>query len=94
MEALLPNPTPFTSQNLPPDWNSITDDAFCPLCNYNLRGLTEPRCPECGHRFAWKDLIAPDGMIYPFLFEHQPRPKVGNGSGRLCVRNIPCASGD
>ena len=22
-------------------------DAECPLCGYNLRGLTEPRCPEC-----------------------------------------------
>src|SRR5436309_13433704 len=24
-------------------------DAPCPLCQYNLRGLTVPRCPECGH---------------------------------------------
>ena len=23
-------------------------DAACPLCGYNLRGLTSPRCPECG----------------------------------------------
>jgi hypothetical protein len=23
-------------------------DAECPLCNYNLRGLTKPCCPECG----------------------------------------------
>jgi hypothetical protein len=22
-------------------------DAPCPLCGYNLRDLTEPRCPEC-----------------------------------------------
>jgi hypothetical protein len=25
-----------------------THDAVCPLCRYNLRGLTVPRCPECG----------------------------------------------
>jgi hypothetical protein len=24
-------------------------DVECPLCQYNLRGLTVPRCPECGH---------------------------------------------
>jgi len=23
-------------------------DAACPLCAYNIRGLTTPRCPECG----------------------------------------------
>jgi hypothetical protein len=24
-----------------------TRDAPCPVCSYNLRGLSEPRCPEC-----------------------------------------------
>src|SRR3954471_8593244 len=23
-------------------------DVPCPLCQYNLRGLLSPRCPECG----------------------------------------------
>jgi hypothetical protein len=23
----------------------------CPLCGYDLRGLTSPRCPECGHEY-------------------------------------------
>src|SRR5436190_1708028 len=23
-------------------------DVACPLCHYNLRGLTSSRCPECG----------------------------------------------
>jgi len=25
-----------------------THDAACPLCQYNLRNLTVPLCPECG----------------------------------------------
>jgi hypothetical protein len=24
-------------------------DAACPVCGYNLRALTRPICPECGH---------------------------------------------
>lgn len=46
-------------------------DAPCPLCGYNLRNLTSPRCPECGHLLkltvtqaepylrAWIALMAP-----------------------------------
>ena len=26
-------------------------DVPCPQCGYNLRGLVEPICPECGERF-------------------------------------------
>jgi len=26
----------------------------CPTCDYNLTGLVEPRCPECGTIFDWK----------------------------------------
>jgi hypothetical protein len=28
----------------------------CPRCEYNLTGLTEPRCPECGTAFGWDDV--------------------------------------
>jgi len=27
----------------------------CVQCGYNLRGLTEPRCPECGTPFESHD---------------------------------------
>jgi len=27
-------------------------DVLCPLCGYNLRDLTEPRCPECRQDLA------------------------------------------
>ncbi len=29
----------------------VDRDLFCPRCKYNLRGLTMPRCPECGLTF-------------------------------------------
>lgn len=28
----------------------------CPACEYNLTGLAEPRCPECGATFSWDEL--------------------------------------
>jgi hypothetical protein len=55
-----------------PNWGQIQRDIFCPLCDYNLRGLIEPRCPECGHRFVWAELVSPRDETLPFLFEHRP----------------------
>jgi DNA-directed RNA polymerase subunit RPC12/RpoP len=37
-----------------------TRDVKCPLCGYNLRGLTSPRCPECG-----KELQLTVGLVEP-----------------------------
>ncbi|MHC4767836.1 MAG: hypothetical protein ACYTEI_03870 [Planctomycetota bacterium] len=34
----------------------------CPLCGYDLRDLTEPRCPECRH-----DLVLTVGVTRPPL---------------------------
>lgn len=28
----------------------------CPACEYNLTGLAEPRCPECGATFSWAEV--------------------------------------
>jgi O-antigen/teichoic acid export membrane protein len=33
---------------------AATDD-LCPTCGYDVRGLPEPRCPECGARLDSKD---------------------------------------
>jgi hypothetical protein len=37
-------------------------DALCPLCKYNLRGLTVARCPECG-----REIRLTVGMTEPYL---------------------------
>lgn len=28
---------------------------LCPLCNYEIRGLAQPRCPECGATWDWSN---------------------------------------
>ena len=54
-----------------PDWSGPdAPDLACPLCGYNLRGLVEPRCPECGYAFAWRELLSPAFREHPYLFEH------------------------
>ncbi|HEV2292538.1 MAG TPA: hypothetical protein VGR35_01705 [Tepidisphaeraceae bacterium] len=34
------------------------DGVVCPTCGYNLTGLKEPRCPECGSEFTLDQLLA------------------------------------
>jgi hypothetical protein len=53
-----------------PDWQTIEREVLCPLCEYNLRGLSAPRCPECGYQFVWSELLAADRQPHPYLFEH------------------------
>src|SRR5689334_20787881 len=62
-------------EDVAPDWESAhTPDVPCPLCGYSLRGLAEPRCPECGYRAtSWAALIEQNNWRHPFLFEHNPR---------------------
>lgn len=44
------------SLSSPPSAAGLDEDLHCPECRYNLRGLTVPRCPECGYTFTWDDL--------------------------------------
>ncbi|HEX4795336.1 MAG TPA: hypothetical protein VH370_16185 [Humisphaera sp.] len=69
------NPEPVLPPPLPglPDWNAIGAEILCPLCGYNLRGLVEPRCPECGYQFVWTELLAAQTLDHPYLFEHGRR---------------------
>ena len=59
-----------------PDWAAIDETIRCPLCTYNLRGLSQPRCPECGYRFEWVEVLDPTKRLHPYLFEHHPERNV------------------
>lgn len=56
--------------NNAPDWSAITDTIRCPLCEYDLRGLSESRCPECGYKFDWPALLDADRRVPVRGFEH------------------------
>jgi hypothetical protein len=75
---------PATPPTAGPDWDHHEEDVFCPLCEYNLRGLIEPRCPECGYRFEWPDLLDPRRRLHPYLFEHHPEKNFRSFWRTLC----------
>ncbi|HPF38327.1 MAG TPA: hypothetical protein P5081_15905 [Phycisphaerae bacterium] len=56
----------------PPDWSLSDLEIVCPLCGYNLRGLSEARCPECGSEYTWAELLDERRRAHPYLFEHHP----------------------
>ncbi len=41
-----------------PNWATFAVELACLRCGYNLRGLGQPRCPECGLTFDWNERIA------------------------------------
>ncbi len=44
--------------DIAPSWETWPGTLPCPRCGYDMRMLTEPRCPECGLRTTWTELIA------------------------------------
>lgn len=55
MNEIVPSDSILT--HLPADWGQ-PHNLECPVCFYNLRGLRDERCPECGHQFTWNRLLA------------------------------------
>lgn len=55
----------------PPVGEAIEADVLCPRCSYNLRGLIQLRCPECGLTFAREDLDV-EKRWQRGLFEFRP----------------------
>jgi len=73
------HPAAPTSSGQPTDApaNDLVErDVNCPMCGYNLRGLIEPRCPECGFTFLWVELLDPSRWVHPYVFEHHPEHNV------------------
>lgn len=68
---LISTPRP-SDANESPDWATRSEEIRCPLCEYNLRGLRDPRCPECGYSFIWSLLLDPANRKHPYLFERHP----------------------
>ena len=55
---------------------AIDSSLHCPMCDYDLRGQIEPRCPECGYRFDWDELRDPTRRVHQYLFELHPERNV------------------
>jgi hypothetical protein len=50
------NPTHFSEHEFP---------IFCPTCRYQLRGLPDGRCPECGEEFTRAKLLVEEYLHQP-----------------------------
>ena len=53
-----------------PDWSGMDSQVHCSICSYNLRGLTNPRCPECGYPFQWSELRPRSNSWIDRFFEY------------------------
>ena len=59
-----------------PDWEAIDFDLPCSRCGYELRMLTQPRCPECGLQFEWREILGHRMLRrHEFLFEFRWRER-------------------
>lgn len=61
----------------PPQPDDIEDHLHCPKCDYDLSGLHEPRCPECGFEFNLDELRSRYGKepqpVVPWDLDRSPR---------------------
>jgi hypothetical protein len=56
----------------------------CPRCSYNLTGLTEPRCPECGSRFHWGQVRQAAARIWSIIVRLERVDRDATSSLWLC----------
>lgn len=59
------------------DWSEAVpiESLTCLHCDYHLYGLTETRCPECGRRFTWDEVLAGYHRRKHPLFEYHWRER-------------------
>ena len=68
---------PPPEADVPPVAASADDDLFCLTCDYNLRGLTVHRCPECGTPFDPAALAVRSVPWGPLVWESaEPRRRL------------------
>jgi len=72
-----------------PNWHAFEDDVPCPLCDYNMRGLPSPRCPECGGQYSWPDLLDPVFGRHPFIYEHHDNRNLWSFTRTLTTGLLP-----
>lgn len=72
-----------------PDWRLVQKDPCCPLCSYNLRGLIDPQCPECGYRFVWPEILTASETRHPYLYEHHPERNVRSFLRTIIAGTMP-----
>ena len=77
-DASVTHATPGDASAAAPSPPGAAAPVPCPLCEYDLRGLAEPRCPECGYRFSWDELRDPTRRFHPYLFEHHPERNISS----------------
>lgn len=75
--------------NEPPTAEQTAEPLHCPLCDYNLHGLPEPRCPECGYSFDWDELRIAIREKKSWFFEHAQRRLVGTWITTLGAACVP-----
>ena len=75
--------------NNPPDWSDVTRPIVCPSCEYDLRGLSNAVCPECGHHFVWREVIEANLGDHHLSFELRPRVGLGVFFATACRTFTP-----
>jgi hypothetical protein len=69
----------------------------CPRCGYDVRGAVaewtdccplDGRCPECGHDFAWREVMRPELSEPPWCVEHAPRTRLVRAGCATMLRSL------